>query len=70
MNKIIWTNKGKKGKKPKFLHISTILTKKVQILAFVMDFLSQYYKNLRVNFLSLASVNKINAPETMHFIRV
>ena len=30
-----------------------------------MDFLQQHYKNLHVDLLSLASVNRINARETM-----
>ena len=32
---------------------------------FVVDFLQQYYKNLHVNLLSLAPINRINALETM-----
>ena len=51
-----------------FLHISTSLTKTSGNLGFVVDFLQQYYKTLDVNLLSLASVNRINAQETMPVI--
>ena len=44
MNLIIRSIQGKEGKR----------TKEVQILAFVVDFLQQYYKNLYLNLLSLA----------------
>ena len=48
-----------------FLHISTSLTKTSGNLGFVVDFLQQYYKNLHVNLLCLASLHRINALETM-----
>ena len=45
--------------------MSTSLTITSGNFGFVVDFLQQYYKNLHVNLLCLASLNKINALETM-----
>ena len=47
------------------MHMSTILTEKSGNFGFAMDFLQQYFKNLLVNLLSVASVNRINALITM-----
>ena len=50
-----------------FLHtcISTIFTQKTCKFCLFVDFWQQYYKKLHMNLLSLASVNRINAKETM-----
>ena len=43
-------------------------SKKVSILCFFVEFLQQYAKQFNKNLLSLASVNRINALETMQAI--